>query len=415
VPWSRNGRPLLRGTDIPPLLAGLRVVEVALLAPNSLGMHLADLGADVVKVEEPGRGDYTRSVGAAKVGGLSMLHLRWNRGKRSAAIDLRRPEGAAVFESLAAKAEVVIEGLRAGALARRGLGPDELRRINPALVFCSLSGFGQTGPYRDLATHGVAYDAYAGHAPPERSAEGFPTIPRRYVEIGTHAGALYGAMAVLAAVLHARATGEGSSLDIAQADAAVAWQGARLDTALTGADPGSAPNLAESVRYQYYETSDGKHIIFQASERHFFENFCRALGRDDLLSRGVGGEVGEHARGDVDLREQLAKIFATRTREEWVTFFLEHDVPGGPVYGGAEVRDDTQFRARARIIEHEHAVAGRVLTLGPPIGGVAFPDPVRPAPGLGEHTEEVLGEWLGYEKDRIEALRASAVIAGPSG
>ena len=141
------------------LLDGLRVVEAALLAPNMLGMHLADLGADVIKVENPGAGDYTRHVGAARQGELSFLHLRWNRGKRSIVIDLRTDDGADVFRDLVMSAEVVIEGMRAGALERRGLGYDALRALKPSIVFCSLSGLGQTGPYRDLATHGVAYDA----------------------------------------------------------------------------------------------------------------------------------------------------------------------------------------------------------------------------------------------------------------
>jgi crotonobetainyl-CoA:carnitine CoA-transferase CaiB-like acyl-CoA transferase len=384
---------------------------VALLAPNGLGMLLADFGADVVKVEEPGRGDYTRAVGGARAGGLSMLHLRWNRGKRSVAVDLRRPEGAEVFRDLARRADVVIEGLRAGALARRGLGPEELRLLNPALVFCSLSGFGQTGPYRNLATHGVAYDAFAGHAPPERTAEGFPTIPERYVEIGTHAGALYAAVAVLAAVLRARATGEGSTLDVAQADAAVAWLGARLDAALTGVEGTSPPKLTASVRYQYYETSDGKHVLFQASERAFFVNFCTALGRQDLLTRREGAEVGEHASGDLELRGELARIFATRTRAEWVEFFLAHDIPGGPVYTGAEVREDPQFVARAQIIEQDHPQAGRLRMLAPPVHGGVLAGAVRPAPASGEHTREVLKEWLGYDEERIRSLLEASAVA----
>jgi crotonobetainyl-CoA:carnitine CoA-transferase CaiB-like acyl-CoA transferase len=399
---------------VTPPLDGLRVVEVALLAPNALGMHLADLGADVVKVEEPGRGDYTREVGGVRLGGLSILHLRWNRGKRSIALDLRTEGGAAVFRDLAARAEVVIEGLRAGALARRGLGYDRLREINPALVFCSLSGFGQTGPYRDLATHGVAYDAYAGHAPPETSADGFPTIPRRYTEIGTAAGALYAAVGVLAAVMRARATGEGCALDVAQADAAVAWQGARLDGALSGVRGRALTDLSQSVRYQYYETADGNHILFQASERHFFENFCRALGREDLIDRSRGADVGEHASGDAELRSELAKIFASKTRAEWVAFFLEHDVPGGPVYTGAEVREDPQFLARAQVIEQEHPVAGPLRMLAPPIHGGVVRENVVPAPESGAHTAEVLREWLGYSEERIGELVRTGV-AGPRG
>lgn len=391
------------------LLDGLRVVEVALLAPNMLGMHLADLGADVVKVEDPGAGDYTRHVGAAQVGGLSFLHLRWNRGKRSVVIDLRTPEGADVFRDLVASSEVVIEGMRAGALERRGLGYDALRAMKPSIVFCSLSGLGQTGPYRDLATHGVAYDAYAGHATPETTDDGFVTIPRRYFDIGTQAGGLYAAMGVLAAVLHARATGEGTHLDIAQADAAVAWNAGRLDPLLSGAPtPPRGADLHESVRYQYYATSDGRTILFQASERHFFRRFCRAVGREDLVSES-DAEFGEHARGDVALRTQLAALFATRTQAEWVELFIAADVPGGPVNSAGELLDDPQFLDRAQIVEHDHPEAGPLRLLGTPIHTGEPPVAVGPAPAQGEHTDEVLAE-LGYDSRRITALREQGVV-----
>lgn len=391
------------------LLDGLRVVEVALLAPNMLGMHLADLGADVVKVEEPGRGDYTRSVGGARLGGVSMLHVRWNRGKRSIAIDLRQPEGAAVFRDLVAGSEVVIEGLRAGALDRRGLGYEALAALNPAIVFASLSGFGQTGPYRDLATHGVAYDAYAGLAPPERTDDGFPTIPRRYHDIGTQAGALYATVAVLAAVLQARATGRGTWIDVAQADAAVAFNAGRIDNLLAGAETAGEPAaMTTAVRYQYYETADGRTILFQASERHFFERFCAAVGRDDLLTPGAGAEFGEHARGDLDLRRELAGIFATRTQAEWVEFLSEHDVPGGPVHQPAGLVEDPQFQARFALAD---SATGRSRLLGPPIHTGEPRPAIRPAPTLGADTDGVLRDVLHYDADRIDALRAAGVVA----
>lgn len=392
-----------------PLLEGLRVVEVALLAPNMLGMHLADLGADVVKVEEPGRGDYTRAVGGARLGGVSMLHVRWNRGKRSIGLDLRQREGATVFRDLVAASEVVIEGLRAGALERRGLGYEALAAINPAIVFASLSGFGQTGPYRDLATHGVAYDAYAGLAPPERTEDGFPAIPRRYHDIGTQAGALYATTAVLAAVLRARATGRGAWLDIAQADAAVAWNGGRIDALLAGAElPSEAGGMAAAVRYQYYDTADDRTILFQASERHFFERFCTAIGRTDLLEREAGAEFGEHARGDVTLRRELAGIFASRSQAEWVRFFSEHDVPGGPVHRPADLLDDPQFKARFAPPEGH---VGEPRLLGTPVHTGEARPAIRPAPTLGEHTDEVLRDVLGYDVSRVAALRDARVVA----
>ena len=394
------------------LLEGLRVVEVALLAPNMVGMHLADLGADVIKVEEPGGGDYTRRVGSAKVQGLSLLHLSWNRGKRSVTLDLRAPEGADVFRDLVGASHVVLEGLRPGALARRGLGYEQLRERNPALVSCSLSGFGQTGPYRDLATHGVAYDAYAGLAPPSRSRDGLPSIPARYIPIGTQAGALYAALGVVAAVLRARETGQGSFLDVAQADAAVAWNAGSLDPALIGLERPPGQTMTEAVRYQYYETADARFVLFQASERAFFENFCRAVGRADLLAGDRGEDVGEHAHGDVKLRQELAALFATRTQSEWVALFIEHNVPGGPVHVGAEVIDDPQFRARTQLVEHDHPESGPLRMVGPPVHTLEGLGTMRPAPAPGQDTDEVLAAVLGYDGDRIAALRSTGAL-GP--
>jgi crotonobetainyl-CoA:carnitine CoA-transferase CaiB-like acyl-CoA transferase len=391
------------------LLDGLRVVEVALLAPNMLGMHLADLGADVIKVEDPQRGDYTRHIGAASAGGVSFMHLRWNRGKRSIAIDLRGDEGAGVFRELVARSEVVIEGLRAGALERRGLGFDQLVKHQPALVFCSLSGFGQTGPYRDLATHGVAYDAFAGSAQPDTTDDGYPTIPRRYSDIGTSAGALYAATAVLAAVIHARATGRGTRLDIAQADAAVVWGALRIDPLLSGVAKGqSGPDLTESVRYQYYRTADGKTILFQASEQHFFERFARAVGREDLLEHS-GAEFGEHASGDRTLRAKLAALFATRTQAEWLALFLDADVPGGPVHSASSLLEDPQFLDRMQIVEYEHPDAGRVRMLGNPVHTGEPHVAVGPAPDTGADTDEVLRE-AGYNDETIAAFHGKGVV-----
>ena len=409
-----------------PLLDGLRVIEVAILAPNMVGMHLADLGADVIKVEMPGRGDYTHSVGLVRAGGLSFLHLRWNRGKRSIALDLRTAEGSEVFLDLVRGAEVVLEGMRAGALAKRGLGYERLREVNPALVFCATSGFGQTGPFRDLATHGVAYDAYGGLALPERTDEGFPAIPVNYKDIGTQAGALYAALGVLAAVTRARATGEGACIDVAQADAAVTWSAGALDAELSrrraadvhgdSAQPPPVPStvgsgsMRDSVRYQYYDTSDGRTILFQASERHFFVKFCEAVGRPDLLAGDLGEEFGEHASGNLALRRELADIFATRTQQEWVDFLLEVDVPGAPVHRVTELPDDPNFTARADIVEHDHPIAGPLRLLGSPINVDAPHAPMGPAPATGADTDEILRAVLGYDPDRITALRETGTV-----
>jgi crotonobetainyl-CoA:carnitine CoA-transferase CaiB-like acyl-CoA transferase len=179
---------------------------------------------------------------------------------------------------------------------------------------------------------------------------------------------------------------------------------------LNGADGEAAggAGLAASVRYQYYATADDRHILFQASERHFFERFCRAIGREDLLNE-TGAEFGEHARGDVALRRALAAIFASRTQAEWVRFFIEHDVPGGPVNTARQIVDDPQFQDRSRPIDQDHPVAGPLRLLATPIRTGEPPTPIGPAPALGEHTDEILRE-LGYDDVKIAALRAAHTV-----
>jgi crotonobetainyl-CoA:carnitine CoA-transferase CaiB-like acyl-CoA transferase len=390
------------------LLSGVRVLELALLAPDLLGMHLADLGAEVIKIEQPPGGDYVREVGARKVGGLSLMHLRWNRGKKSVLLDLKKPEGQKLLRELAARAHVVVDGLRAGAAERCGADYETLRAENPALVYCSLSGAGRSGPYARLATHGVAYDAFAGLAPPATRADGSPRIPP-HTPVGMHAAPLYAALAVCAALLRARETGRGAHLDVAELDVAASWQAEQLGGA-PGEPPGERADLAASVRYQYYRTADDRVVIFQASERKFWRNFCAALGRLDLFEARPGAAVGDHARGDEALRAELAAIFRTRTREEWVRFFIEQDVPGGPVYEVEELPGDPQLRERGLFFEQEHPVAGRVRLVATPVHVAGERFEAAPAPSPGQHTEEVLRGLLGLGPAEVERLRALGVV-----
>ncbi|GLY70505.1 CaiB/BaiF CoA transferase family protein [Amycolatopsis taiwanensis] len=406
------------------LLESVRVLDCSMLAPSGLGQHLADLGADVIKVEAPGNGDYVRKLAWPIVRGNSLLHWRWNRGKRSLALDLRTSEGVEVFEELVCNADVVVEGMRPGALARRGLGYDRLRRLNPAVVFCALSGYGGSGPYRDMASHGIAYDAIAGLAPPGRTPDGFPTLTS-YTQVGSHAAPLFGALGVLAAVIRARQTGEGVALDVAQSDAAVVWNWMAIESAVaeqrpddevTGNDGDGkggerraygAGGMAAAVRYQYYETSDG-HVLFQASERKFWRNFCVGIGREDLYDRAPGKEFADHARGDHELRRTLAGIFAGRSTAEWVEFGREVDTPIAPVYAGTAVLDDPQLKHRIGWLPAEtHGVAMMRTPVRLTDAELAAPGP---APSVGEHGEQVLTELLGYDETRLRALRAAGAI-----
>ncbi|MCH2173919.1 CoA transferase [Myxococcota bacterium] len=396
-------------------LAGVRVIECTLLAPSGLGMHLADLGAEVIKVEAPGRGDYVREVGQAKIDGISLLHWHMNRGKRSLALDLRKSEGVEVFRQLVSGADVVVEGMRPGALERRGLGWEQLQKLNPALVFCSLSGYGMTGPYRDLASHGVAYDAFAGTAPPAIDDEGFTYIPDS-AGVGMHVGALYGALGVVSCVIRARSTGQGCVLDVAQNDAAAAFswssiEGARAHPAKGEGDGGSSSDpsgMYAAVRYQYYQSLDG-HVLFMASERKFWKNFARGVERIDLYEKWPGEEVGDHARGNLALRRELREIFSSRNTRDWIAFGLEHDVPITPVHDARSVTGDPQFQDRFRWFPRETHGADLMST---PIHvvGETLPTPVGAPVEVGRDSEMILRDVLGYDDDRIEALRSSGVL-----
>ena len=402
-------------------LAGVRIVECSMLGPAAITTALADLGAEVIKVEPPS-GDYVRRMTWPIVEGVSLMHLHVNRGKRSIAIDLKTKEGVELFEALVATSDVVVEAMRPGGLARRGLGFDRLREINPRIVFCTISGYGATGPYRDLASHGIVYDAWAGIFEPEIDDAGYPSIPD-HVSIGINAGPLFGALGILAGVIQARATGEGTQLEVAQSDAAAAFDWYREETwrayerpesEVTGnpsddyvrREPAIA-GMRGGVRYQVYASTDG-YVLFMASEQHFWKKFCEAVSRPELFERWPGSEYGDHARGNRELQAELTPIFGTRSTAEWVQFGIDVDVPIAPCHTPKTVADDPQFVDRFEWFPTE-ALGAEQLPFPVKVVGA---DPVVPgkAPGLAEHTDAVLADVLGYDAERIAALRAAGAV-----
>ncbi|HEY9555480.1 MAG TPA: CaiB/BaiF CoA-transferase family protein [Acidimicrobiales bacterium] len=409
-------------SDTPPTpLASVRIVECSMLGPGALTTTLADLGADVIKVEPPS-GDYLRETTWPIVEGTSLMHLHISRGKRSVVLDLRTDGGREVFLDLVRGADAVIEAMRPGGLERRGVGYEACRAVNPSIVFCTISGYGSTGPYKDLPSHGIAYDVWAGLVAPEVTEDGFCDMPE-HPSVGMHAGPLFGALGVLAGITRARATGRPCRIDVAQSDAAAAmdwlrsetWRAyERPDDEVTGnpADdyerraPGTA-GMRGGVRYQLYATSDG-HVLLMASERELWRNLCEAIDRVDLFEAHPGSQYADHARGDTELRRELARIFEGRTTAEWLALADRADVPIAPVNTPRTLADDPQFQERMPWIPRERVGADQLPS------PVKLPDEELPlptrAPTLGEHTEEVLVDVLGYDAEHLADLRRAGAL-----
>ncbi len=408
-------------SKIPPPLAGLRIIESSILGPASITTAFADLGAEVIKVETPA-GDYIREMTWPIIEGVSLMHYHLNRGKKSLVLDLKKEEAREIYRELVRGADVVIEASKPGALAKFGLGYEQLKAINPKIVFCTVSGYGMSGPYAEMPSHGIAYDTWSGACTPAYDEEGFCFIPE-HVGIGINAAPLFGGLAVLAGVMRARSSGEGCFMELAQSDAAAAFDWyrsesymayARPEDVVTGNKsdgykrrPVATAGMREGVRYQMYESADG-HVLFMASEQAFWKNFCTGIGRLDLFEKWPGSKYADHARGNRELQAILRDIFRTRTSKQWLSFSAEANTPIAPVNTPQNIVDDAQFQARFKLLPHQQHGADM---LGFPVHfvGEELPPPGR-APTVGQHSEQVLRELLGFDQEKITALRRAGVL-----
>jgi crotonobetainyl-CoA:carnitine CoA-transferase CaiB-like acyl-CoA transferase len=376
---------------MPAALSRFRMLDLSRQLPGPFcSMLLADLGMDVLAVYAP-----TDPMGM----GIPLL----GRNKRSLSLNLKAPEGRAIFQRLARDADVVLEGSRPGAAARLGVDYDTLRKLNPRLVYCSISGYGQDGPYRDRVGHDVNYLGFAGVIGLSGAAGGPPVIPGvQIADIG--GGALTAAVGILAALWAREETGTGQFVDIAMLDGSVAWQvvnvmrwladkrePARGDTMLTGHHP----------CYAIYETKDGRHVTVGALESHFWRTLCERLGMPEL----VGEQFAEGAERDEMFRRVRAR-FREHTMAEWVSELADLDICFGPVATLAEMMRDPQVRHRGMVAE---TADGRT-TLGNPVKLSDTPPTLRtPPPELGQHTDAVLAS-LGYSPGDVAGLRARGVV-----
>jgi crotonobetainyl-CoA:carnitine CoA-transferase CaiB-like acyl-CoA transferase len=388
-------------------LAGVRVLDLTRLLPGPFAtMVLADLGADVVKVEEPGGGDWLRGMPPLSGGESGAFHAL-NRNKRSLSIDLRKPEGVTTFLRLARRADAVVESFRPGVLDRLGVGYEALRRENRRIVLCSISGYGQDGPYAQRAGHDLDYCAFAGVL----AANGTPARPAPIgVQVADVAGGAWPAAAgVLAALLGRDRRGEGAHVDVSMTEGALAMLALPLGMAWTRGTPiarGTELLDGGTACYDVYRTKDGRFVALGALEPKFFAAFCAAVGRPELAGR----QLEDGGRGP---RAELEAIFAARTRAEWAELGARHDACLAPVLEGEEPLGDPQLVARGAFLDVPLPRSGRTMpTVATPIRVRGAERPAtRPGPDPGQHTDEVLLE-AGFGRDEITALRAGGAVGG---
>ena len=388
-------------------LAGYRVLELAhLVAGPVCGMLLADLGADVVKVEAPEGGDIARTVYDPLLGGDSAVFHTVNRNKRSVALDLRRPEGRAALTRLVAGADVVVEAYRGGVAERLGIDYAALAAVNPRLVYCSLSAFGPEGPWRDKPGLDMLVQALSGLMAVTGEPGGGPVLCGAPV-LDT-LGAFQAATGVLTALLHRERTGEGQRVDVSLLAGALLAHAARLSVFLvTGEEPGrqgsAHPYL---VPFQAFAAQDGW-IYVAAWVDRLWEPFCAALERPALAADPRFATRADRLRHRDALVAEVAPVFRARTVQEWMAQLEKHDVLCAPVNRYRDLADDPVVRASGMLVSQETPRAGRLTTFATPIRLSRTPGGIRaPAPALGEHTDAVLRE-AGLAPEEIARLRAA--------
>lgn len=383
----------MRGHYLP--LQGMRVLDIGILIPPALTTaKLAALGAEVVKVEMPETGDRIRHIPPFGPDKLSAYHMTHDRGKRSIALNLRDDEDRTTFLRLAQVADVIVENQLPGTWRKLGIDFAELRQKRPELIICSITAFGQTGPFAQLPSHGLNMDALADALPVDWSSA-IPRVGWIFTSWGTEIASACAALAVTAAFLSVRTGGEGAWIDLSGWDAAVECHRVELGKSFVSGSPFNMHGRDTGELYNTYVSSDGKAVLIAALEGKFWRRFCEGVGRPDLIDKHHSGRQLEYAFGDSGLRTELEAIFATATAEEWLSRFMEWGVPGSPVLEIPDVMKLPHFAARG-IMEGDPGEWPNIMTAvrwhhtderaG---SGMASP------PAVGGDTESVLREWLG--------------------
>ncbi|HEX9891604.1 MAG TPA: CaiB/BaiF CoA-transferase family protein [Actinomycetota bacterium] len=382
-------------------LDGVRILDLTRLLPGGYcTLLLADLGADVIKVEEPGRGDYVRLM-PPLVEGDSAFHLALNRGKRSVTLNLKSLEGAATLRRLARWADALVESFRPGVLDELGVGYPALAAENERLVYVAISGYGQDGPYRDRVGHDVNYVGVAGALALNAPPGGAPIVPP--VQVGDLGGGMAAAVGLVACLDEARRTGRGRFVDIAMMDVAFSWLQIPVATYLATGErprPGGEWLTGGYAFYRVYEAGDGRFLAVGAVEPKFWQAFCEALSLPELAAEQAAGPERQE-----EVAARVGAVLATRPRDEWLARLEGLETCVGPVNDLPEALDDPQLRHRGMVA----SVEGRPVGAASPIRVSGWEPQARPAPRLGEHTEQVLAE-AGLAPEEVAGLREGGAL-----
>ncbi len=378
-------------------LSGIRILDLTRLLPGPVAtLHLADLGAEVIKIEDPQIGDYARTLGTG-AGEDSAYFRMINRNKQGLVLDLKKPEGVDVFLRLAQDADVIVESFRPGVVDKLGIGYEKVRALNPRVAYCSISGYGQDGPYKDLAGHDINYLGYAGVLEQIGIEGSAPAIPNFQIA-DLLGGALTAAMGILAVALEAQRTGLGRYIDVSMTDSVLAhtyFAMLRLNDAGRSAPRGGDLLSGGLPCYATYRCADGKYMAVGALEGKFWQICCTVLGRPDWVVR----------QWDPALRGEMGELFASRRRDDWAATFAAVDCCVTPILSPEEALLNEQMTARGMVQE----VDG-LTQFAPPLKLTGFAFAIRqPAPKAGEHNAAILAA-AGYDEGEIARLKASGAL-----
>jgi crotonobetainyl-CoA:carnitine CoA-transferase CaiB-like acyl-CoA transferase len=393
------------------ILKGVRILDLSQYIAGPYGtLVLGDLGAEIIKIENPEGGDLARNLRQYTHKGESAYYLSLNRNKKSFTLNFRSPKATEIFYELVKIADVVYDNFRSGMLERFKIDYESLKKINPKIISCSVTGFGETSPYKDRPALDLLIQAYSG----VMSFTGEPGRPpvRLGIPMGDLSGAMFAVMAVLGALYYRQVTGKGQRLDISMVDGLLSLMTYRAQYYFLEKEipqPVGSGHVS-AVPIRAFMAKDGKYLTIDAAQDKFFQNLCQVLGIEEVGQDPRFNSVGARLKNRDALFDILEKKFLEKNRDEWVDLLIKGDVPTGPVYNVAQALADPSVLARNMVVSVNH-LGEEIKMLGNPIKMSEMGEEVfGGAPTLGQHTEQILSEYLGYSKDHIANLRKEKAI-----